>query len=485
MDNIPTGIYIRVSTEDQAKDGFSINAQKEKLTKYAEANDWKIFDYYIDDGISGKNLDGRPEVTRLLNDVESGRINNVLIYKLDRLTRSVRDLIYLIELFEKHNCTFNSQTEKIDTSNAVGRMFVKIIGIFAEFERENLAERVSFGYEQKTREGNYTNTNGVYGYDYIIGEQKIIVNNEEKELVNRIYDLYIDGMSLWKIARLLNMERVKTKRGGNWCANTVKSILNNPLYIGKVRYGVANNLKDRSFEVEGNDVEPIIDKEKWNLARNIVETRKHYQVRRYPSENTYFFHVLRCGECGGKMSARQQKQNGKIYITYSCNNKAKACCKAEGFSHNNMEKAFINYLSNIEKMKPSKEIIELKKINKNVNDEIESINKKLQKFKEKRKVIREQYINDDLDINEFREINNEINDLEKVELEKLEKLKIEKKDEKKLFTYDEVKDIVSDIKTNWIYLTNKEKQQFLERFVDVIKVKKIGSKVNIEEVRYK
>lgn len=214
MDNISTGIYIRVSTEDQAKDGFSINAQKEKLTKYAEANDWKIFDYYIDDGISGKNLDGRPEVTRLLNDVENGKINNVLIYKLDRLTRSVRDLIYLIELFEKHNCTFNSQTEKIDTSNAVGRMFVKIIGIFAEFERENLAERVSFGYEQKTREGNYTNTNGVYGYDYIIGEQKIIVNNEEKELVNRIYDLYIDGMSLWKIARLLNMERVKTKRGG-------------------------------------------------------------------------------------------------------------------------------------------------------------------------------------------------------------------------------------------------------------------------------
>ena len=181
-----TGIYIRVSTEDQAKDGFSIHAQREKLTKYAEANDWDIFDYYVDDGISGKNLEDRPEITRLLKDVEDGKINNILIYKLDRLTRSVRDLIYLIELFEKHSCTFNSQTEKIDTSNAVGRMFVKIIGIFAEFERENLAERVSFGYEQKTREGNYTNTNGVYGYDYIVGEKKIIVNEEEKDLVNRI-----------------------------------------------------------------------------------------------------------------------------------------------------------------------------------------------------------------------------------------------------------------------------------------------------------
>ena len=149
---INTAIYVRVSTEEQATEGFSIHAQKDKLTKYAEVSDYNIVDYYIDDGISGKNLNERPEVTRLINDVKSGKINNVLVYKLDRLTRSVKDLIYLIELFDKYNCTFNSQTEKIDTSNAVGRMFVKIIGIFAEFERENLAERVTFGYEQKTKE---------------------------------------------------------------------------------------------------------------------------------------------------------------------------------------------------------------------------------------------------------------------------------------------------------------------------------------------
>ena len=160
-----TGIYCRVSTEEQV-DGFSINAQIDKLTKYADSCDWEVVDYYIDEGISGKNLCDRDEVKRLIDDVICGKINNILVYKLDRITRSMKDLIYLIELFDKYNCTFNSQTEKIDTSNAVGRMFIKIIGIFAEFERENLAERVSFGYEQKTREGNYTNCNGVYGYDY-------------------------------------------------------------------------------------------------------------------------------------------------------------------------------------------------------------------------------------------------------------------------------------------------------------------------------
>ena len=94
-----TAIYARVSTEEQATEGFSIHAQKDKLTKYAESNDWIITDYYVDDGISGKNLTERPEVTRLIEDVKSGKINNVLVYKLDRLTRNVKDLIYLIELF--------------------------------------------------------------------------------------------------------------------------------------------------------------------------------------------------------------------------------------------------------------------------------------------------------------------------------------------------------------------------------------------------
>ena len=102
-----TAIYTRVSTEEQASEWFSIHAQKDKLTKYAEVNDWDIVDYYVDDGISGKNLTDRPEVSRLIKDVKEKRVNNVLVYKLDRLTRRVKDLIYLIELFDEHNCTFN------------------------------------------------------------------------------------------------------------------------------------------------------------------------------------------------------------------------------------------------------------------------------------------------------------------------------------------------------------------------------------------
>ena len=171
-----TAIYCRVSTEEQATEGFSIHAQKDKLTKYASINDWDIVDYYVDDGISGKNLTDRKEVSRLIEDVKKGKINNVLIYKLDRLTRSVKDLIYLIELFDSHNCTFNSQTEKIDTSNAVGRMFVKIIGIFAEFERELISERTKDGLDRARREGKK------------IGHPKTTLSKDQIERIKKILE---------------------------------------------------------------------------------------------------------------------------------------------------------------------------------------------------------------------------------------------------------------------------------------------------------
>ncbi len=485
-EKIVTGIYIRVSTEDQAKDGFSIHAQREKLTKYAEANDWDIFDYYVDDGISGKDLEGRPEVTRLLKDIEEGKINNVLIYKLDRLTRSVRDLIYLIELFEKHNCTFNSQTEKIDTSNAVGRMFVKIIGIFAEFERENLAERVSFGYEQKTREGNYTNTNGVYGYDYIVGEQKLVVNEIEKELVNRIFDLYIDGKSYFKIAHLFNEENVPTKRGGHWASSTVKSVINNPLYVGKVRYGLQDKNKDRAFIVDGNDIEPIISEEKWELANKVVDTRKHYCVRRYPSENSYFFHIIKCANCGGNISARQQTQHGKLYITYRCNNACRGFCSCGGFSHKTIEKAFLDYLSTLKDMKPDISIMEKKKKVVSFEKKKQTLEQRISKLEEKKKIIRNQFINDLISTEEYRNMTEEIENQQLLHQNKIDEIQKNVDTDVIMYSYDDIKDLVTNIKLNWEHLTNKERQQFLERFVDVIKVEKsVDDKVIIKSVEFK
>lgn len=470
-----TGIYLRVSTEEQAKEGFSINAQKEKLTSYANINDWDIYDFYIDDGISGKNITDRPSINRLIEDVKSGNVNNVLIYKLDRLTRSVKDLINLIELFEENNCSFNSVTEKLDTSNAVGRMFIKIIGIFAEFERENLAERVSFGYEQKAREGNYTNCNGVNGYDYIVGSDELVVNDIEKDIVNRIYDLYLEGNSMIKIAKQFNYENVPTKRGGDWAQSTIKSILTNPTYIGKVRYGVAKKNQSKAFDVDGTQ-ECIIDEEKFYKTQEVMKKRKHYCNKKFPSEKAYFTTALRCHKCGAKLHPKMSKQaNGdKIYITYYCNNKAVGRCKCSGISHIKVLNAFEDYINNI-KLKPRKDLL----VSNNESKKEESILKEINKLDTKRKKLQSLFINEEITSNDYQDMIKIIEEKKEFLNTSLKDLKAPKQEEINLL---DIQDIITDFKRNWDYLNTSERNSFITQFIKKIDLDVIDGKAIIKEV---
>lgn len=467
-----TGIYIRVSTEEQVNEGFSLNAQKEKLTKYAELNDWDIFDYYIDDGISGKNIKDRPEINRMLNDIKIGKIKNVLVYKLDRLTRSLYNLMELINLLEIYDCSLNSHTEKLDTSNAVGRMFVKILGTFAEFERENLAERITFGYEQKTKEGNYTNTNGVYGYNYIIGEGKLEINQEEAKLVNRIYNLFLANYSMLKISKLFNMEKVPTKRGGKWAPSTIKSILTNPLYVGKVRYGVRR--KHKTFLADGTKHLPIIEKRKYDNVQKLLNNRSNFNTKRYSSENTYYFHVLKCGNCGSKMHAKQQIKNGKTYITYICNGRNNNICTAPGFSHAKLEKTFVNYLSQLPKLLLDDSIFITDDPKKNNL----KIKRKINKIKNKKSEIRNLFLEGSISLTDYKVL---IDSLENKLLTFNNELQ---SNNLLLLPMAKIKEKIIDIKLNWDYLNNMEKKIFLERFIKVIEAKKEAQEVIIMKIKF-
>ena len=478
MFNVKTAIYVRVSTEEQATEGFSINAQKDKLTKYAEVNDWEVVDYYVDDGISGKNLTERSEVTRLINDVKAKKIENVLVYKLDRLTRSVKDLIYLIELFDQYNCTFNSQTEKIDTSNAVGRMFVKIIGIFAEFERENLAERVTLGYEQKTKEGNYTNCNGVFGYDYLIGKGKLKVNTLEAKYVKKIYEWYLNGDSMLKIAKKLKDFDVPTKRGGHWNQSTVSSILNNPLYIGYVRYGTC---KKNGFEVLGKNITSLIDKDIFYDVKNLMKKRKRYKIKKFSSDNTYYFKVLKCSICGGNYHARQQIQSSKKYITYQCNGHTNNSCDAPGFSHKKIEEAFLKYLDNIEDFIFDEKVLEEQ--TKLEDTDIEVLGREIAKLEKKKKDTTLLFSNDDIDYETFKDIKDVVDNKIKNLMEEINKKdgNVEPKGEKDI---EKIKEIIVNIKKNFTKLNNHEKKMFLERFIKRIEVEKVNDQVIINYIEF-
>ena len=481
-DETNTAIYIRVSTEEQAREGYSINAQKEKLKQYAFVRGWDIYDFYIDDGVSAKNVEGRPEVLRMIKDVNKGKVNNVLVYKIDRLTRSTRNLIDFIDLFDKRSCSFNSITEAIDTSTATGRMFIKIVGIFAEFERENLAERVSFGYEQKANEGNYINSKGVYGFDYIQGNGgDLIVNEEEAQMIKNIYDWYLKGNSFSGICRKLDKMKTPTKRGGQWYSSTIRSILTNPLYIGKVRYGVMKDIKTAKI-IDSTRYEKILDEETFYRVQEVIKDRKINMTKKYPSSNAYFLTFLRCHNCGISLSTYQRKNpnNGKAYVSYFCSYRKYNRCDSYYISQPKLEAAFQSYISEINL-----------DIDYNINRDNEEYNLQSQQKKEhlekeigkvdiRLEDIRKMFMLDKITLDEYRTFSVGLNEKKENLIDELEKIE---------FHHDKidlniVKNIVTNLKTNWVNLTVDEKREFLTKYIKEIKINAQKDNVKVTEILF-
>ena len=481
--SLRTAIYVRVSTEEQAREGYSINAQIEKLKQYAVARSWIIGDIYVDEGKSGKDLKGRPEVLRMLADVKTKIINNVLIYKIDRLTRSTKNLIELIELFNDYNCAFNSLMEAIDTSSATGRMFLKIVGIFAEFERENLAERVSLGIEQKAREGNYINTNGVNGYDYIVGSGELVVNEEEAEMVREIYDLYLSGNSMQKISKHLIAKQMPTKRGGIWSSAVVHTILTNPLYIGKIRYGGSN--KKKSFTVDTDKHDPIIDTDTFTRVQEIIKKRKKFETRKYPSENSYFLSFLRCSECNhllGSISHRNAEVD-KVYANYYCPNYKIDKCKSRGFSHIKIEKAFEAYLENFDSFDFDDTVIKAED-HKQEDTKLNNLKNQINKTQAKIKEFQFLFMQDKISFEEYRECTSVLNEkLRYLQDEYIPLIKTDENNHEEL-DIESIRDIIGNLKLNWVNLNNKEKIQFLTMFVSYIKAYSDNGVVKITDIQF-
>lgn len=306
-------IYIRVSTDEQADEGYSIDAQRERLKAYALSQDWVIQDSYIEEGVSAKNMD-RPELKRLLNDLKADHSDHkiVLVYKLDRLTRSVSDLHTLLDYFDRHQTKFRSATEVYDTTTAIGRLFITLVGAMAQWERENLAERTKMGQIEMTRQGKWSGGHRPFGYDYNNGNLEI--NHAEAAIVKEIYDRYLAGSGTPKILKWLNdpthPQLASNKR---WTLNNLKYVLQNPLYCGMVRYGY-RDLKGRrqtnSMIEEGNH-EAILSLENFNRAQELRSKRKTMPSR--SGTGTYSLTgILRCGKCGYSMSGDTRYKKNKL-----------------------------------------------------------------------------------------------------------------------------------------------------------------------------
>ena len=469
-----TAIYIRVSTEEQAQEGFSIRGQEEKLKDYARIKEWSIYNIYIDEGISGKNIIERPAVNKMINDIENGKVKNVLVFKIDRLTRNTGDLVYLIDLFSKYNCAFNSLMESIDTQTPSGRMFIKIIGIFAEFERENIAERTRLGYERKAKEGNNNSAYFVsYGYDRPKGQKIQTINEEESKIVKEIFHMYVEeNKSLLNIAKTMNKRGIPTKEQGTWHANTVRSTLTNCNYIGKVRYAILD--EKRGFETKGKH-EAIIDNEVFEKAQQRIAKNKKFERTKKPRNENYFLGFLHCPSCGKKLLTHgtyKKDENGeeKYIGAYKCNNKNLGLCDIHmAVRHYKIEEAFFKYIENIDSFEEFNDIQEKKQeYEKKRNIEIlESYNKKLSKLKTKEIETLNLYIDGKAEFEEYRIIKAKIETDKKDIQEEIEKLGILLEEEKTTINKE---DIILELKENWGKLTNKEKRNFLIEFVKKIDI---------------
>lgn len=228
-----------------------------------------------------------------MKDVELGLISKVYVTKISRLARNSRDLQNIIYEFEKHNVSFKAINDGIDTSTPMGSVMVKLMGIFAEMERDTIMEQTRAGAEKRAKEGKMYGSGAVLGYDRVIDEtskkntMKIIINEKEKEIIKTIYEMYLGGYGYKAITNKLNKEGFRTKKHKLFAINTVKTVLENPLYAGYIQYGKYKdwNMKRRKglatehILVEGNH-ESIITKEEWD---QVQEKMKQNQRKKPPT----------------------------------------------------------------------------------------------------------------------------------------------------------------------------------------------------------
>ena len=308
------GCYVRVSTTEQAREGYSITEQSKRLTKYCEAHDWKKYKIYSDPRYSGANMN-RPALKQMLNDVEEGKLDKILVYKLDRLSRSQKDTLYLIEdKFLANDVDFSSMHENFDTSTPFGKAMIGILAVFAQLEREQIKERMVMGREARAKEGYFTG-NGAppYGYDYI--NHELIINDYESMAVRRIYDLAKQGHASWNIAKILTEEGYKP-RHSTWIPKTIAKIITSRIYIGDVSFS-------KKWYKGRHD--PIISIDDYNLVQQKLEMRSKTS-KPYPRNsgkaNTYLGGLLYCGRCGKKFykQSSSNKKNGTYtyYWYYKC-----------------------------------------------------------------------------------------------------------------------------------------------------------------------
>lgn len=467
------GLYPRVSTEDQSRFGHSLDEQECRMKQLCEFKNYEIFKVYREEGVSAKNTN-RPKFQEMIEDVKQGKINKIIIFKLDRLTRSIQDLENICKFLDKYNCGLESISEEINTSSANGKFFVRMITILAQLEIERTSERTKVGLVGAIKQGHISGRPPL-GYVKKNGSKKIFIDEVQADVVRRIFKLYLDGMSVCSICKLFKEENVLNRR---WPTTTVDKILSNQLYIGNSEYGKRTNNEIQIFK---NVVPAIIDKTTFDM----VQKRKEKNLKNFKRKATYIFmQKIICPKCnkvmGGTSSTSKNKEK---HLYYKCN-----CCKTR-INEKKIEKELMEFLNDMldffliidNSFKPT--------LNKDVENEIKKYLTMKEDINNKITRIKTAFIDAIIDANIFQEELNELQrELENVEikLNGLEETKrnIEyKQDIETIFNIKEIEKMKMKseyVKSHnlWKKLDSSQKYYIINKYIDEIKID-IDKKYNV------
>lgn len=325
-------IYTRVSTTDQAREGHSLEEQEKRLRAMCEANNYKVYKVYTDAGISGKSTENRPAYQQMMKDMKKGKFNLIMAFKMDRLSRSIVDFETFFNEIKKYNCGIEFLCEKIDTNGAAGMMFARILGIFAQFERELIKERTLVGVESAVNKGHFGGKPPL-GYKTKLDDEgkklkEWIINEDEAKIVREIFELCASGKTYFQISNILkekypkvissirkdketNEEKITYR---SWTDSSISCILNNKCYMGTYEYRKSLDNKE-TIEIE-NVVPKIVSEDLFNDCQEMIfrNGRNYYRSKRY-----LFIQRLVCPKCGRIMACNGCKNKmKKDYLYYKC-----------------------------------------------------------------------------------------------------------------------------------------------------------------------
>lgn len=463
---IIAGLYPRVSTEDQSRYGHSLDEQEDRLKKLCDYKEYEIYKVYREEGVSAKSMK-RPMFQEMIQDMKDGKINKIIVYKLDRLTRSIQDLESICKMLEEYNCSLESISEDINTDTATGKFFIRMTTILAQLEIERCSERTKFGMIGAARKGHISGQPPL-GYTKNGKDKTIVIDEVEAEVVRRIFRLYLDGMSVCSICKLFKEENLLNRR---WPTTTVDKILSNQLYIGNVVHGKKDSKEIQVFE---GVVPAIIDKTNFKM----VQKRKEKNLKNYTRKHSFIFmQKVRCPKCNKIMGGSSStSKTGKKHFYYQCSH-----CTLR-ISEKKIEKTILKFLNDMldffliidNSFKPI--------MNKDTSNEIIKYENKLLELEEKDKRIKKAFVDGLLEPNdlqkEIKTLNSEI-DIVKNKINELEKIQNSldyKQDINTFFNLKEIEKIKikSDyVKQNnlWMELTQEQKQYIINKYIDEFEVK--------------